>query len=192
MTCSILIPTRGRVEKLKRSIESLIFHAWTNDYEILLRVDEDDLESVDFAQMMSGLIGRIKFIRGSRYEGWRSNHRFYQELVSIAAGEWCWIWNDDCLIHGPWDKALSNVPDSAQFVQPDTYKLNQSVYYRCADNGFPLVRTKKLQSMFPLQHPIDKWLHDEIVVKEGHPVWWMGGITVEHQRTQDETLGDRK
>ena len=46
--------------------------------------------------------------------------------------------------------------------------------------------------MFPLQHPIDKWLHDEIVVKEGHPVWWMGGITVEHQRTQDETLGDRK
>ena len=192
MTCSILIPTRGRIEKLKRSIESLISNASKSGHEILMRFDFDDHETRDYVAYLCSCSDRYRAIPGPRYEGWASNNRFYQELASMARGEWCWVWNDDCLIHGPWDKVLSNVPDSAQFVQPYTYKLNQSVYHRCADNGFPLVRTKKLQSMFPLQHPIDKWLHDEIVVKEGHPVWWMDSVTVEHQRTQDETLGDRK
>jgi hypothetical protein len=84
---SVLVPTRHRVERLRTLISS--FYATTCEQaDLVFRVDEDDLETIQF------LLGR-KVVIGPRYQGYQSMPLFYNELFAAATGDVLLCGNDD-------------------------------------------------------------------------------------------------
>jgi glycosyltransferase involved in cell wall biosynthesis len=112
---SILLPTRGRTETLKTSINSLLATAKNpQDLEILLAFDHDDQDSFDwFENNVSHDITQS----GSMYTAWGFTKLGYQRLneyVNFLAGKshgkWLLFWNDDARMETPeWDSVITAV-----------------------------------------------------------------------------------
>lgn len=90
---SVLLPTRNRIEYLKRMLksyeETLVDPAQS---EFVFRVDFDDLESARFLAPYGW-----PFIVGPRKEGYKSLPGFYNEMVRLATGDLFICGNDDML-----------------------------------------------------------------------------------------------
>lgn len=87
---SVLVPTRGRVERLGVLLDS--YRATTADLErmseLVFRVDEDDQETRAY-------LGEHHTIVGPRLEGYRSLPAFFNELAQAANGDVLMCGNDD-------------------------------------------------------------------------------------------------
>ena len=101
---SVLIPTRKRVERLKKLLAS--YEKTTRDAEwateLVFRVDNDDLETRDF------LMGQ-KVVSGERHEGYKSLPIFFNQLAGskLATGDVFMCGNDDMIFKTPhWGPAL--------------------------------------------------------------------------------------
>lgn len=103
---SVLIPTRGRDERLRRTVAVLMDKAEDpSRVEILLRVDEDDPAAYE-----PGAIP-WRVVRGPRGRGYRDLHLFYDELARVAAGQWLYIYGDDVTMQTPgWDRIIAGAP----------------------------------------------------------------------------------
>ncbi len=91
---SVLLPTRNRVERCIKSIDSLINKANNLDQiEILLGLDNDD-------QTRFELIDHYKehhFIIPHTFEpsGYKNLFKYYNALALSSKGDWLFVWNDD-------------------------------------------------------------------------------------------------
>lgn len=111
---SVLVPTRGRVERLKKMIAS--FDRTTSGRaELIFRIDQDDLPTREYLQ---GVPWRLKggVFRGSRLEGYKSTPQFLQDMLQLTNGDVLMVGNDDMLFETEaWDKAIlraaNNFPD---------------------------------------------------------------------------------
>jgi hypothetical protein len=118
MIISVLTPTRKRIEQLKLSIDTAISSAHEPEkLEFIHRVDEDDVETIAFLEEYYELVkhfawGESTFIYGhyicKKYEkdiemkiqiGMRHKYvflnRYYDEMFSMAKGEYCLWYSDD-------------------------------------------------------------------------------------------------
>lgn len=102
---TVMIPTRGRVKKLIRAVKSLWATAYNaNRIEILLRVDEDDTETLE---MLKTTPLNVKALVGSRKRGYLSLHEHIHDMANAAQGRWLMAFNDDCvMLSERWDFAL--------------------------------------------------------------------------------------
>lgn len=91
---SVLVPTRKRPDLLKRSIQSLLDTA-TGPIEVLVAVDNDDPSYVGLNFPSGNVIGKTFYER----PGYQALHEYYNELATIAKGDWLMLWNDDALMH---------------------------------------------------------------------------------------------
>lgn len=94
---SVLVPTRGRLERLGRFIES--FKATVRDNstaELVFRCDTDDLESVRYLSQYDWPI-----LVGPRLQGYRSLPLFYNDMARVARGDLLACGNDDMLFQTP-------------------------------------------------------------------------------------------
>lgn len=88
---SVLIPTRGRLERLQRLLAS-----WDetvtdpSSAELIFRIDEDDTESLRFL-----LKHDHRVLVGQRLQGYRSLPQFFEEMRSKAQGDLLLTGNDD-------------------------------------------------------------------------------------------------
>lgn len=109
MEISILLPTRGRTETLKRSINSLL-HSCTDAgcIEFLLAFDTDDTASYEY--FCDNIAEKIKST-GAKYTcmgfaplGYANLHKYVNKLAQYASGRWLLFWNDDAVMQTKnWD-----------------------------------------------------------------------------------------
>lgn len=92
---SVLVPTRGRVERLRRMIESFDQTTQGCNAELIFRVDDDDSATRDF------LRGSRHYINGPRLGGYDSMPTFFNELAQAALGDVLMCGNDDMIFKTP-------------------------------------------------------------------------------------------
>lgn len=104
---SVLLPTRGRTHGLHRSVESLLRQCLDRSLvEILLKVDDDDAETLEFVKGM-GWAEPIRVYSGPRGEGYWHIHEWLTFLGTQARGDWLLNWSDDCeMLTQGWERHL--------------------------------------------------------------------------------------
>lgn len=188
---SILIPTRRRTVKLHNCLRSIYETASSSNFDIWLKVDDDDEPTIRFLNEFSAFNPNVHYIIGPRMSGYNSVDLFYSQLSDKAQGAWVWLLNDDATIVGSgWDGMLKEVPLQGVMVQPYCYRLNQSLYCLRDWTAFPVVPNgcwNKLGSEL-IPRPADSGLYELLVKRNGWTPHHLPGITVSHQREVDETL----
>ena len=186
---SILIPTRGRANRLLKTLASLRETASSLDnYEVILRVDEDD-EETQFADFNSDEM-RHMLIR--ERVGYGRLGEMYDEMAAMAQAPWIWIMNDDCEVKGRgWDTQIKDYSFERVIFQPEFYQLNQSVY-RGGGYTFPVVPNGCWRIAGNLKEPVDAYLDQLLRVDNGWKVKLLEGITVSHVRDNDSTLEEHR
>ncbi len=120
----MLLPTRGRPDHLKRSIDSVFDTAADpSRIEVLVRFDHcDPLLKAGVAVLREHrMTEQIRVGIASRV-GYNQMHVMNNALAESASGEWLHIWNDDLEMLTPgWDALLRACPPFAiQFPRRDT------------------------------------------------------------------------
>src|SRR4051812_15068633 len=89
---SIMIPTRKRVERAVKTVNSFAQRAKSQDsFEVILKIDEDDRDQLP---VLAGL-PNTKVIVTPRLSGYFSLHHYYSAMAAVAEGGWLWVLNDD-------------------------------------------------------------------------------------------------
>jgi glycosyltransferase involved in cell wall biosynthesis len=120
---SVLLPVRNRPAHLKRSLTSLRDLAFERDYEVLIRLDDDDPSIEEEIEIAHSTVAkdRLVIVTDKRVGYWRLNECCNQ-LCKLAKGDFLLLWNDDMEILTPgWDVLLgTGHPFSVQELRRDT------------------------------------------------------------------------
>lgn len=103
------MPSRGRPESLRRSVESLReFAASPSGVEVLVGYDPDDLGTAHAAS-----VADVVPIGAPERWGYGQLFRYYNLLAEVANGDWLLLWNDDAFmtVHG-WDAMVEALPEN--------------------------------------------------------------------------------
>lgn len=177
---SILIPSRKRIQSLMDALISIHQSAKASDFEILVRLDDDDKESLAERDMLYRVFGCTIFV-GPRLGYEALDLGYYSSLEEKSSGTWSFIFGDDGRIEGDWMGELRKVPTTGFIVQPETSMLNASKYHRAEAQAFPIFPRmcwKKYTHEFP--RPFDRSGHD-LLIKNGWATWFLRGITFKHE-----------
>jgi hypothetical protein len=137
LLCTVMVPSRKRPDGLIRVVNSITASADRGDYEVLVRVDEDDHVSIALKEQLESN-PHVKVSVGKRLGYDRLDTGYYTELAKAGGGRWVWIMNDDMVVSGPWCSELIKVPLSGFYGQPGTHQLNKSAYGNDTRSGCPL------------------------------------------------------
>ncbi|MES2360085.1 MAG: glycosyltransferase family A protein [Gemmatimonadota bacterium] len=101
---SVLVPTRGRVERLKTLLES--FEQTTaGRAELWFRVDDDDVKTQKALRNRS-------YVIGPRLDGYKSTPHFFNELYAVCSGDVLMAGNDDMVFKTlGWDERILKEAD---------------------------------------------------------------------------------
>ena len=131
---SMLLPCRGRYEGTRQSLESLKLAADPSRIEVLVRADEDDVQTVEI--MKEPWPFQVKTFVGPRGRGYADLHHMYNQLAAGAAGKFLFLWNNDAVIMTPsWDQLLVPFDDGKLRyfhvkVTPDDQILSFPIVHR--------------------------------------------------------------
>lgn len=104
MNITILCPTRKRIWALERMLNSL-HETKTTEIDILLYIDNDDIESIEYAKTKS-----IKYMTGPHGQ---NNSQLFNLLLPMATTEIMMVANDDIIFtQKGWDQIVINAFDS--------------------------------------------------------------------------------
>lgn len=121
---SVLLPTRGRRDVLKTSIESLVNKAnQPSRLEILFGIDEDDEGLSDYIkEELAPFFNKHSIeARASVFKplGYENLHIYVNTLAGAATGEWLFFWNDDCLMDSQgWDDVIREHDGEFKLLAP--------------------------------------------------------------------------
>jgi len=192
LICSCLIPSRKRISKLFTAIHTLNESASNlDDFEILIRLDDDDADSLQFLRTLRQF-KNVKVFVGPRHQGYASLETiFYTELAAHSVGEWNWFLLDDQLIGGKdWNTKLRDVPTTGFIVQPEISRLGGSIYPKWEGSNFPIVPRNCWQQFgwTTICKPADTALDNLLRIQNGWKTWFLPGITAWHLEDSDENL----
>lgn len=115
---SVLLPSRGRLEALLGSVNSLLLLADNPDeIEVLVAGDPDDRDSIPAGWLRRPFSSNTRaWIAPQRY-GYTGLHRYVNFLAKQASGDWLMLWNDDArMITDKWDSIVTSSFPSADRV----------------------------------------------------------------------------
>lgn len=187
---SVLIPTRGRIQRLNQAIASIVSKTPAEHFEILLRFDDDDWESKKDLQNWPNTFS----IHGPRLNGYLSLHDYYNELALKAAGDWLAIWNDDATLSesGYWTEQLAAFPKTGAVAHPEWHILGKSRYHTPLEqySPFPLMPRSAMAELADGKFcsPTDIHIDQALRVGKGWQSLYVKGMCVDHDRKIDETL----
>lgn len=191
---SVLLPTRKRPAGVNRTLGGLLeLAARPLEFEVILRVDEDDptdygaIDHLDYLDRY----GQARVLRGPRH-GYKNMHIYYGELARAATKPWCLIWNDDMFMVTPrWDDVLlSNGFDKmhVQFLKRDIYGAQapgEPAYnIDCACPFFPK-RYFEVTGRLSANAHVDSWL--DYVSEILKIKTFRHDVVYHHDRLEDET-----
>ena len=98
---SVLLATRQRKEMLDKSIDSLLSNVSnTDNVEIMLGIDNDDQDTLDFVQsedfqnkMQDDYNVDVQAVLFDRL-GYKNLHQYMNQMWTQASGEWLMLWNE--------------------------------------------------------------------------------------------------
>ena len=106
---SILIPSRERSGWLLSAMDSCYSLAMDKSLlEFVLRLDEDDKQSVDLMkEVQKSVPVKIKIVVAPRGRGYVDSADWCRQMSEVASGDWLFLFNDDArmAVHG-WDQIL--------------------------------------------------------------------------------------
>lgn len=177
---SVLIPSRKRFDRLQATIASFLAHQDRADFEIRVRFDDDDLESIS---RQSELPPCVHVLTGKRPpKGYDGINYLYTELAESSQCPWIWIMNDDAWLES--GSSLTNtlrcIPTTGILVQPSHYQLNNCRYAgHCS--AFPIAPNRCWHGHYPfIMPPADAWLYDFLVKQLHWSEILLPGVTVWH------------
>jgi hypothetical protein len=199
--CSVLIPSRSRIDRLRKTLRSIHETSHASDVEILVRFDDDDHASLDVIGDLTREHG-IRVLTGPRRLGYLSLGEFYAELAAVATGTWIWIMNDDAYVTGPptgsessWDVDLQAIQTTGEIVQPECYQLGHSKYWSSEGGAFPIVPNRcweRFSERFDGGPSVDIWLDRMLRARNGWKTRFLSGIAVVHERDADDVLAKHR
>ena len=156
---SFLLPTRGRLNMLKESIQSLYDLAEDKSrIEVLIAMDNDDTTFADTQQYINEHPNRenIKIFVYERY-GYKNLHMYINELCLHASGKYLVLWNDDARITSPTYDALFESYIASQ-DRLYVYQLKNNHF----PNIFPIIPKEWFEIMghFSLNAHNDSWIEE--------------------------------
>lgn len=168
---SVLIPSRGRADLLRKSVPS-----WQGPgIEILVAIDEDDPTAKEYRS-----IEGIRLFEMVRY-GYQNLHEYYNALSDIAKGKWLMLGNDDAFMLTPdWQKILEK--------HDHTYPQVLNVWNE-RDNLFPIISRAWYEATghYSRNTHADSWVQQtaELIDKTRY----IQGIEIKHhgEELQDAT-----
>lgn len=94
---SVVIPSRGRTEKLDATLNSIFSLAdKSNDnFEIIVKIDFDDHNSIDYIKKWTNDTQNLTFVINTRGKGWLNMVDYVENTIDIAKGDWILNVNDD-------------------------------------------------------------------------------------------------
>lgn len=180
MKCSVLMPTRERVDMTVESIDSL----GKGDFEVLLYVDVDDKQMRDYV-LLEKKYPNVKVYVKERLTYYRF-HEMINFLAKKAKGDWLWLWNDDAFV---------TEGNPFEYLESLDHTKPQVLWYNCRPNNhlnlFPAISRKMydVQGYFSMSPHCDSWAMDignMLGIQEKVPDVWL-----EHRRDfnslKDET-----
>jgi hypothetical protein len=110
---SVLLPTRGRTDMLKRSLLSLLELAQDpTEIEIMLAFDNDDQESLEWCK--ENVFPELEkhgvdaMVIEFTPLGYLKLHEYLNALAGLANGNWLMFWNDDAVMQTQnWDQRIT-------------------------------------------------------------------------------------
>ena len=123
-----MIPTRKRIQLLKECLDS--FNKKTirkSLVEILLKIDNDDLETLQFAESYKSSID-IKIVLSDRKNGYGSLHEHYDSLANISEAEYLMVFNDDIeMITEGWEQYFVPFRGKNHVLAVNNFKVKNGV-----------------------------------------------------------------
>ncbi len=190
---SALIPTRGRVMRLIKTLGSLRQACDDPDtLEILLRVDDDDKATIAALPEIVHEFGARVHI-GPRNLGYDSMGVFITELSDLALAPWVFIIDDDATVIGKgMDSKLKAVPLTNHVAVCEFYKLNQSVYRAALPVGmFVPNKCWKQYGFEMLGSPVDEFLRGMLITEHKWNLSLLHELTYFHE-WDDQTMKRRR
>lgn len=123
-TISVLLPTRGRREVLKSSLESLITKANNPEkVELLLGIDDDDEGAREYIEKEIAPMLREHRVecRANIFKplGYENLHVYVNTLAANASGDWLFFWNDDgVMVTDGWDDVIRKYTGQFKLLAP--------------------------------------------------------------------------
>ena len=186
-----MIPSRKRVSKLLATLAQLTASESGTDYEVLIRIDEDDSESVKAKDALEEFWNTHVTV-GPRLGYAALDLGYYSGMEEIAKSPWVWIAGDDMLVYGDWLGELRKVPLTGFIVQPEISRLGGSTYPRAEAQAFPIFPRfcwKKYHHEFP--RPFDTQ-GDRLLKKNGWKTWFLEGVTMWHDRPSEAEIREHR
>lgn len=124
MNISIILPTRKRKDALVKSLTSLLENADDpKGIEIMLGVDQDDTETIDFIQNgMADFLNKYQSpcqVRIFEPQGYEKLNVYVNTLAQNSSGKWLFLWNDDCLMQTKgWDSVVTSYDGQFKLLSP--------------------------------------------------------------------------
>ena len=121
---SVILPTRGRRDVLKNSIESFVDKASNPErIEILFGVDEDDKGVNEYIKdnIADYLKSKKVEARANIFKplGYENLHTYVNTLAGNSTGDWIFFWNDDCLmVTEGWDEVIASFTGQFKLLGP--------------------------------------------------------------------------
>jgi hypothetical protein len=118
------LPTRGRREVLKSSLESLISKATDPEkVELLLGIDDDDEGAREYIeQEIAPMLREYKVeCRANIFKplGYENLHVYVNTLAGNASGDWLFFWNDDgIMVTDGWDDVIRSYTGQFKLLAP--------------------------------------------------------------------------
>ena len=154
---SVIFPSRKRIKMLNDTLFSLLSTADPNNvnFEILVKLDLDDHESIDYIKNWENECENITFVTNSRKKGWLNMVDFVENLIRCAEGQWILGFNDDLLMKTQnWNTLLEK-----HLTEFKVYYPNPSFGYRWAFPLFPKKLYELLGHISP-HNQIDTYLYE--------------------------------
>ncbi len=183
---SVLVPSRGRAELLKFSLDSLELEQ--NGLEALVWLDDDDPQLAKYQQFFSDN-DRLKLFIKPRV-GYKGFHTMINFLASQASGDWLFLWNDDAYMgSGEW---YSTFTEHASLIDPKEEPVVLNIWTPLINRGeFPVVSRKfyELLGHISQNTRCDIWTYK--VSHYARIQRQIRGIDLRHRKYgQDPHLGD--
>lgn len=187
---SVLLPTRGRPEKLKAAVASCFDTADDPaNVEVRIRVDDDDEATVGTAFALEREYGlhRVRVgSKGPRGNGYLDIHLWLGELAKAACGDWLLLFNDDATFSQKgWDTVLLNAVIPTWHAAPhDVTMLIAETNGYAPSNEFVLIRRKTYEILGHVCGSCygDNWLLS--VMGAVHSASRVSGIKISHPRNE--------
>lgn len=203
---SLILPSRGRFDNLKRMIESC-FNMASNPsaIELIVRIDFDDAASTARLNELAGF-KNVKAIMGWRANGYPSIHTFINECAALSTGLWISSLNDDCWFESRnWDVALLDAANKLKCGRHDFKVLYATIdrpidkesedYKRFAERprlDFPIISRPLYESVGVYSPtPAWDWFWNDAVQK--HPSLTgsvIPGMLIQHAYQRGEVYPD--